>query len=161
MQLLLLFPWIIQRARRGAAGRARSLPLHVPFFCARRRSFPWKYPIASTRWMLGKRRVSFKHNFRNEQVENGGGHVYRSVKRERVANKSFEDIKAIPTSTCAHTLEKRAFLFLFPPSLHSLLALTIFFFQPATPIILSNNERRKMKGEKVKSLVARWRNWKE
>lgn len=45
--------------------------------------------------MLGKRRVSFKHNFRNEQVENGGGHVYRSVKRERVANKSFEDIKAI------------------------------------------------------------------
>lgn len=66
--------------------------------------------------MLGKRGVSFKHNFQNEQVENGGGHVYRSVKRERVANKSFEDIKAIPTSTCAHTLEKRVFLFLFRPS---------------------------------------------
>lgn len=78
--------------------------------------------------MLGKRGVSFKHNFQNEQVENGGGHVYRSVKRERVANKSFEDIKAIPTSTCAHTLEKRVFLFLFRPSLFSESSVNDIFF---------------------------------
>ena len=75
-----------------------------------RRSLPWNIPIASTQAECLESAEYHSNNFQNEQVENGGGHVYRSVKRARCKQK-FREHKSDPDEHVhAHMLEKR-FLF--------------------------------------------------